>query len=67
MSEVLSNPIVMGAVGGFIAAARVDYIAFKSWKSTEEASKFDWKMAVLRWAQGAAGGGAAAAGLGMVP
>ena len=66
MSELLSNPIVIGAWGGFVTAAMVDYQAFRAWKTAREATQYDWGVALWRWFQGAVGGAVAAAGLGLV-
>ena len=46
-------PLIHGAMLGWGVAARLDYVAFKSWKSADEAWKYDWKLAAWRWFQGA--------------
>jgi hypothetical protein len=66
MNEFLSNPVVLGALSGIVVAAQIDYAAFRSWKSVEEAMKYDWKVAAWRWFQGAVGGAIVAAGIGLV-
>lgn len=65
---MLSNPMLktalLGAAGGALAAARVDYAAFKSWKDVHEAMQYNWWTAVWRWFQGAVGGAIGALGAG---
>ena len=63
MVELLSHPIAAGAVSGLVAAASVDYAAFRSWKTYREATEYDWRLAAWRWFQGAVSGAVAAAGL----
>lgn len=53
---VLRSAAFHGALIGFLAAARVDYMAFQSWKSVHDAADYNWSTAALRWAQGAAAG-----------
>lgn len=43
----------IGFVTGVFGAMRVDYMAFKSWKSWHEAAIYDWRTASWRWLQGA--------------
>lgn len=59
-----NNKYVMGAVSGVIAAAAVDYGAFRSWKSVQDALAYNWKLAAWRWCQGAVAGVITAAGFG---
>ena len=59
MSEfqaVLSHPVVVGTITGFVGAARVDYLAFQNAKSLDEMLAYSWKVALWRWFQGAVGG-----------
>ena len=42
-----------GAIAGAVGAARVDYMAFKEWKSLDDAKHYDWGKAVWRWFHGA--------------
>lgn len=51
-----------GAFTGFLIAAWIDYKAFRSWKSFDEAKKYAWRIAVWRWFQGAVVGAVAALG-----
>lgn len=59
----LAHPIVKGAITGWLTAALVDYAAFRSWKSFDDAWAYDWKLAAFRWAQGLITGAITAAGL----
>lgn len=65
MTQYLQHPIVVAALSGAIAAARVDFHAFKSWQSFDDASKYSWKTALFRWLQGAIVGAVMGAGLGL--
>lgn len=56
--------ILSGAITGVAAAAYVDYLAFRSWKSFDDFRRYDWGIAVWRWIQGAVIGGLTAAGFG---
>jgi hypothetical protein len=56
-------PVVRGAIAGAIAAANVDFQAFRSWKSYYDAETYSWSTASFRWLQGAVLGGLAAAGI----
>ena len=51
------SAFVTGAVSGFLAAATVDFAAFKSFKSFQEAATYQWSVAAWRWLQGFIGGG----------
>ena len=53
-----------GALGGWATAARVDYTAFVSWKSFQDARAYDWKVAIFRWLQGAVIGAVTGGGFG---
>ena len=45
-----------GATAGFVAAAVVDFGAFRSFKSLDEALAYNWKLAAFRWFQGVVSG-----------
>ena len=45
--------IGVGAVTGFVSAAKTDYDAFRDFKSLDEFTAYNWKLAAWRWAQGA--------------
>jgi hypothetical protein len=62
--DIFHNPIVQGAIQGVLAAAVVDFSAFRKWQSFHDAATYDWGTAAWRWFQGAVVGAAAAAGLG---
>lgn len=61
--EFLQHHIVAGAISGLISAAVVDFGAFRSWKSFQEAREYSWGTAAWRWFQGAVTGGLVAAGI----
>ena len=50
-----------GALVGCLTAAIVDFQAFRSWKSFEEARQYSWGLALWRWFQGAVIGAVAGA------
>ena len=60
---MLSNKYLVGALTGLAAAVLVDLFSFRKWKSWDEAHTFDWRLALLRYAQGIVGGLLAAAGI----
>lgn len=60
---ILGNKLFAGVLAGVTSAAVVDFAAFKSWKSWQEATEYNWSVAAWRWFQGAVGGLLAAAGL----
>lgn len=64
MALFLHNPIVAGAISGLLAAAVVDFHAFKSWHSFQDARAYDWGVALFRWFQGTVIGALGALGLG---
>lgn len=47
------SAIFRGALVGALTAARIDYLAFKSWKSFDEIWVYNWRTAAFRWFQGA--------------
>lgn len=51
--------ILIGALGGFVAAVKIDYDAFKAHPNVT----FDWKLALGRWVMGAVLGATAAMGV----
>lgn len=57
------NPFIHGALIGWGTAARQDYKAFKSWKSVQDAMKYDWSIAIWNWVEGAITGAAIGGGL----
>lgn len=63
MKAFLSNPAVQGAFAGFLAAVRVDYKAYQSWKSEKDFLAYDWGTAAWRWVQGAIGGALGGSGI----
>lgn len=64
MSHDLLVKLAHGAIAGLLAAAAVDFHAFKSWQSFGDAKAYNWPVALFRWLQGAVIGAASAFGLG---
>ena len=64
MREILTHPILRGALSGALAAAAVDFAAFRQWQSFREFTTYQWGVAMFRWVQGAAIGAVTAAGVG---
>ena len=62
-SAFLHSHIVQGAVSGLLAAAAVDFQAFRNWKSFNDAASYGWGVAAFRWFQGVVIGAVSAAGL----
>lgn len=54
---IWGSAFVTGAVSGILAAAAVDFGAFRSWKNFDQARTYDWGLAAWRWFQGFVGGG----------
>jgi hypothetical protein len=63
LSAFLHNHLTQGAISGLLAAAAVDFQAFRTWKSFHDAATYDWPTATFRWVQGAVVGLVTAAGL----
>jgi hypothetical protein len=53
-----------GALVGAVAAAGVDFQAFRSWKNFHDAEQYSWSTAIFRWIQGAVLGVVTAVGIG---
>lgn len=53
IAPFFAHPLARGIMTGVIAAAAVDFGAFRSWKSWNEAASYDWRTASFRWFQGA--------------
>lgn len=51
--EFLQYPLVQAVVTGVLSAAVVDFAAFRSWKSWQDAASYSWGTAAWRWFQGA--------------
>ncbi len=64
MRSILTSPITKGAVSGVLAAAAVDFNAFRSWKSFSDAMQYNWGVALWRWFQGGIAGALTAVGYG---
>lgn len=60
---VVRNPVIRSAAIGACSAAAVDYRAFLSWKSFDDAMAYDWNVAAWRWLQGAVIGATTGFGL----
>jgi hypothetical protein len=65
LSAFLHNHLTQGAISGLLSAAAVDFQAFRSWKSFQDAASYSWGTAAFRWVQGAIVGFVTAAGLGL--
>lgn len=46
------NPIVRGVLIGMFTAAVVDFQAFRSWQSWNDAARYGWGVAAWRWLVG---------------
>jgi hypothetical protein len=64
--SILHSHAFHGAITGFLTAAAIDFHAFRSFKSWNDAAKYDWSLASFRWFQGVTYGIAAAYGLGQL-
>lgn len=53
-----------GALSGWAAAARVDFVAFRQWQSFHDAMSYQWGIAAWRWFQGAITGALGGSALG---
>ena len=62
---ILASPFVQGALAGLLAAALVDFGAFRTWKSLDDFRTYNWGLAAWRWFQGAVTGLITAAGIGV--
>jgi hypothetical protein len=58
------DPLVKSVIVGIVAAAAVDFQAFRTWDSVEDAKTYAWKVAAWRWLLGAITGLVAGLGLG---
>jgi len=47
--DMSTNHLIAGFVLGLIPGISADLEVFKAWKSFDEATKFDWKIAIIRW------------------
>ena len=63
---VRHSHMLHGALVGISVAARVDYVAFKTWHSWHDAASYEWSTATWRWFEGAVIGATAGAGFGFV-
>lgn len=52
----LSHPLVRAVITGIVTAMAVDFQAFRSWQSVEDAQQYAWGVAVWRWVLGAVTG-----------
>lgn len=62
----LKTPMGVGILGGILTAARVDYAAFKAWRSWHDFQTYSWGVATFRWVQGAIIGALTSTGLAAV-
>ena len=52
MAEWLQIPIVRSILTGVLVAAAVDFQAFRSWQSWDDAASYGWGVAAWRWCLG---------------
>jgi hypothetical protein len=64
LTTIAHSAAFKGALAGLVSAAAVDYHAFLSWKSVNDAKKYAWSTALLRWGQGAVSGAIMGGGYG---
>lgn len=65
IQAALQYRAVQGAVTGMATAGLVDFAAFRSWKSFDDARQYDWGIALWRWFQGAVVGALTGFGFGL--
>jgi hypothetical protein len=63
LAYLLALPVVKGALAGALAAAVVDFQAFRAWQSWHDIVDYRWSTASFRWLQGAIVGAVTALGL----
>jgi hypothetical protein len=51
-----TDPMVRSVITGIVTAAAVDFQAFRSWKSLDDARRYGWGVAAWRWLLGAVAG-----------
>lgn len=61
--QAIHSPAGVGALGGFLAAIRVDYVAFKAWHTWHDFQSYSWGTASFRWVQGGVIGAISALGV----
>ena len=66
LSTILHSSFIHGATAGLLAAAAVDFQAFRGWKSFSDAHNYAWGLALWRWLQGAVIGGLTTLGYGAI-
>lgn len=64
-SAILHSAAVQGAITGAVAAAGVDFHAFRTWKSFNDVATYSWSTAAFRWLQGAVLGAVASTTIGL--
>lgn len=62
IASLVANKYVFGGLVGLVAAAKIDYEAFQSWQSVDEALSYNWGVAGWRWFKGFVAGVVAASG-----
>jgi hypothetical protein len=66
LTSMLANRWVHAAVAGAVAAALIDFNAFRAWKTWQDALTYNWATALFRWFQVALTGLVTAAGFSVV-
>jgi len=52
LANFIHSPAFHGALLGWATAARIDFKAFRSWKSFTEAKQYNWNVALWNWFEG---------------
>ena len=52
IQEWMQDPLFRGVLTGVLAAAAVDFAAFRSWKGWNDATSYAWGVATFRWTVG---------------
>lgn len=60
---LLRLPVVRGAIAGALVALKVDFDAFRSFQTIDDAAQYRWSTALLHLVQGAMNGAGVAAGI----
>lgn len=53
VQTLLQHPIMQALVSGLLAGVAGDLVAFRAWKSWQDAAEYNWSTASFRAVQGA--------------